>query len=375
LKLSEKPMNDNLVFNPTRLKFARKRRGFSAEALCGVLGITIKTLSNYENGRGEPPPAMLHKLTSVLQFPEEFFFADDISPIDDSAVSFRSLARMSAKVRDAVLHAGKIALDLSEWLDKRFETPPVVLPDLKDFTPEAAAEALRSTWMLGEKPIGNMVHLLESKGIRVFALTEDSMDMDACSFWKADRPFVFLNTKKSVEHSRFDAAHELGHLVLHKHGDPIGKSAEFQAHRFASAFLMTENSVRAYFRMCPTLDKIIEDKSLWKVSAAAYVRRLKDLSLITEWQYRSFSIELSKRGYMKKEPRPVPQRETSKLLPMLLQALREEGITRHSIAKDLNLYTKDVDALIFNLTILPLSGGAKSITHDPVNHGNLRIVK
>jgi Zn-dependent peptidase ImmA (M78 family)/DNA-binding XRE family transcriptional regulator len=367
-------MNDNLVFNPTRLKFARKRRGFSAESLCDDLGITIKTLSNYENGRGEPPPAMLYKLISVLQFPEEFFFAGDISPIDDSAVSFRSLARMSAKVRDAVLHAGRIALDLSEWLDKRFETPPAVLPDLKDFMPEAAAESLRSMWMLGEKPIGNMVHLLESKGIRVFALTEDTVDLDACSFWKDGRPFVFLNTKKSVEHSRFDAAHELGHLVLHKHGDPIGKAAELQAHRFASAFLMTESSVRAYFRMCPTLDKIMEDKSLWKVSAAAYVRRLKDLLLITEWQYRSFSIELSKRGYMKKEPRPITQRETSKLLPMLFQALREEGITKHNIAEDLNVYIKDIDSLIFNLTMLSLPGGTKSVSH-AVNHGYLRVVK
>lgn len=368
-------MDDNLVFNPTRLKFARKRRGFSAEELCADLDITVKTLSNYENGRGEPPPAILYKLTSVLQFPQEFFFADDIFPVDDSAVSFRSLARMSAKVRDAVLHAGRLALDLSEWLDKRFETPPAVLPDLKDFTPEAAAEFLRSTWMLGEKPIGNMVHLLESKGVRVFALTEDSTDMDACSFWKDGRPFVFLNTKKSIEHSRFDAAHELGHLVLHKHGDPIGKAVELQTHRFASAFLMTENSVRSYFRMCPTLDKIIADKSLWKVAASAYVRRLKDLSLITEWQYRSFSIELSKRGYMKKEPRPIIQRETSKLLPMFFKALREEGITKYNIAKDLNVYTKDIDSLIFNLTMLSLSGGAKSITHNHANRVNLRIVK
>lgn len=367
--------NESQFFNLTRLRFARNRRGISAKALCDVLGITTRTLSNYENGRIEPTPEMVYKLVSALQFPREFFFADDIAPIDENSVSFRSLARMLAKVRNAVLHAGRIALDFSEWLDKRFETPSVVLPDLKDFTPEAAAETLRYTWMLGEKPIGNMVHLLESKGIRVFSLTEDSTDMDACSFWKADRPFVFLNTKKSVEHSRFDAAHELGHLVLHKHGEPVGKEAEFQAHRFASAFLMTESSVKSYFCTWPTLDKIIEDKSLWKVSASAYVRRLKDLSLITEWQYRSLCVELSKRGYLKREPNPIPQRETSKLLPMLFQALREEGITRHNIAKDLNLYTKDIDSLIFNLTILPLPGGMKTAAQATINNGNLRIIK
>src|SRR5665811_1960894 len=108
-------MDDSLVFNSLCLKFARKRRGFSAQALCDALGITTRTLSDYENGQREPLPAVISKLASVLQFPEEFFFADDIFPLDDRSVSFRSLARMTARVRDTVLHAGQIALELSEW--------------------------------------------------------------------------------------------------------------------------------------------------------------------------------------------------------------------------------------------------------------------
>jgi len=305
---------------------------------------------------------MLPKLASELRFPIEFFFADDISPIGDNAVSFRSLARMSAKVRDAALHAGEIALQLSEWFDARFETPCVDLPDFKDLAPEAAAETLRNEWGLGERPIGNIIHLLEAKGARVFSLVEDTTDMDACSFWKADRPFVFLNTNKSVEHSRFDAAHELGHLVLHKHGDPIpvGKEVEIQAHRFASAFLMTEGSVKARYRNYATLDTIIADKSFWGVSAAAYVRRLKDLLLITDWQYRNYSIDLSRRGYMRTEPNPIVQRETSKLLPMLFQALREEGTSKYDIAKDLRVFTEEIDALVFNLAMIKVDGGSKS---------------
>lgn len=369
-------MGSNDIFNPTRLKFARKRRGIPAQTLCNALGITTRTLSDYENGRSEPQSYMLLKLTAALRFPEEFFYSEDIAPISDNTVSFRSLARMSAKVRDAALHVGQIALQLSEWLDNKFETPIVDFPDLKDFAPEAAAEALRNQWALGERPISNMIHLLESKGARVFSLVEDTTDMDACSFWKDGRPFIFLNTNKSVEHSRFDAAHELGHLVLHKHGDPIGKEIEFQAHRFASAFLMTEGSVKAHFRNYPTLDKIIADKTGWGVSAAAYVRRLKDLSLITDWQYRSFSIDLSRRGYMKTEPNPIVQREASKLLPMLFQALREDGITKYDIAKDLKVFAEEIDSLVFNLAMIKLDGGSKnSSDSNKANKRHLRIVK
>jgi hypothetical protein len=54
----------------------------------------------------------------------------------------------------------------------------------------------------------------------VFSLALDAAEVDAFSMWRQSTPYVFLNTKKSAEHGRFDAAHELGHLVLHRHGSP-----------------------------------------------------------------------------------------------------------------------------------------------------------
>lgn len=58
-----------------------------------------------------------------------------------------------------------------------------------------------------------MIHLLEAHGVRVLSLTQECREVDAFSLW-LQQPFVFLNTQKSGEHSRFDAAHELGHLPL-----------------------------------------------------------------------------------------------------------------------------------------------------------------
>src|SRR3546814_6566541 len=52
---------------------------------------------------------------------------------------------------------------------------------------------------------------------------EDTKNVDAFSCWRNGQPFVFLNTFKSAERSRFDAAHELAHLVLHRHGGPQGR--------------------------------------------------------------------------------------------------------------------------------------------------------
>ena len=289
-------MNDSANLTPSRLKFARKRRGFTIKKLSEELGITTRTLSSYENGTSTPKKLSLPLLSKTLSFPESFFFLDEIEPINQEAVSFRSAARMSAAIRDSALYASNIALEFIAWINRTFETPEVLLPELTGYDPEIAADVVRDYWSLGERPISNMVHLLESKGVMVFSLAEDTDDMDAYSFWRNDRPFVFLNIRKSVERSRFDAAHELGHLLLHrhalpKHAVPTGKEAESEANRFASAFLMPEKNIRAHATMrFPALASIISLKSLWLVSAAALIRRLKDLEILTEWQYRTLNI-------------------------------------------------------------------------------------
>lgn len=50
-----------------------------------------------------------------------------------------------------------------------------------------------------------MIHLLEKHGVKVFFLSENTADIDAFSFWKDNIPYIFLNTKKTGERSRFDA--------------------------------------------------------------------------------------------------------------------------------------------------------------------------
>lgn len=366
------------IFNPNRLKFARKRRGITLVSFASALNITSKTLSAYENGRSDPNDTTIISMAEFLNFPKDFFFREDIAELEKTTVSFRSLARMPAYVRDSALCAGQIALEFSSLLDKKFSLPVANLPDLRGYTPEAASEIIRSELAIGERSISSMVHLLESKGIRVFSLVEETYDMDAFSFWMGKYPFIFLNTKKSVERSRFDAAHELGHILLHKHGSPLGKEAETQANRFASALLMPQGSVIANLPRFVTLDNIIRLKSIWRVSASSLARRMKDLGLLTEWLYRSIMVEISKRGYMKCEPNAIKQPETSKLLPMIFNALREEGITKYHIAKELGLFVNEIDSLIFNLTITGIDSGVKktfSIQDKSKKTNHLKIIK
>lgn len=361
-------------FNPNRLKLARERRGVTITTLAKNIEMTTKIVSMYENGHQDPPPTTLEGIAKCLRFPVEFFYGDDIDELIPETVSFRALTKMKASQRDASIGAARLALQLHAWIDTRFELPSPDLPDLRNVEPEPAAASLRHDWGLGEMPIKNLVHLLESRGVRVFALDEKTRDMDAFSFWHGGVPFVFLNTNKSAEHSRFDAAHELAHLVLHKHGSPGGREAERQADQFASAFLMPRASVIAVAPRFAALDNLVRLKANWTVSVTALVRRLKDVGLISDWHYRNLCIECSRRGFRTQEPVPA-RRETSQVLNRIFELLREDGVSLHDVARELALPAEEIKTLVFALVVVGLQGGAVAPGRSARPKPSLRLIK
>lgn len=337
------------MFTPSRLTLARERRRLTKKGLAESLNVTPHTVLRYESGEITPTDEVVDRMAAVLEFPRAFFFRPDIDGPNPASASFRSLSAMSAKERDAALAAGTLAFEFSDWVDQQFDLPEADLVDLAGDSPEVAARALREEWGLGERPIKNVVHLLESKGVRLFSMAENTLAVDAFSVWRGNRPLVFLNTVKSAERSRHDAAHELGHLVLHKHGGPQGRGVEDEADQFASSFLMPEEDVRAALPRVHTLSQLLEAKKRWGVSVMSLVVRLNRLKILTDWQYRMFCIEASDRGYRTKEPMGMP-RERSVIWEKVLKTLWGERITKDGIAESLSIPTDELENLLFGLT-------------------------
>jgi Zn-dependent peptidase ImmA (M78 family)/transcriptional regulator with XRE-family HTH domain len=347
------------MFNPTRLTVARKRRGLTKIEFARQMNASLRSFKAYELGEYPPSEEAVTKIASVSGFPADFFFGDDLDEPRQDTASFRSMSRMKSSQREMALSQGAIALHLNRWLEERFELPPVDVPNLSDErSPESAAEALRHHWGIGELPVSNVIHLLEAKGVRIFSLAVDAHEVDAFSMWKESTPFIFLNNNKTTEHSRFDAAHELGHLVLHQHGGPRGREAEQEANSFASAFLMPRASVIAHAPRFPSLATIVKLKRIWKTSVAALCYRLHSVGMLTDWQYRMLYIQISKNGFRTTEPNEAP-RETSQILPKIFDALHKEGMTRPRIAHSLSLPQSELECLMFGLTITSIDGGRK----------------
>lgn len=357
------------MFNAGRLSLARARRSMTAKALAEKAGVGVDTITRLEKGRNEPEPETIEKLGQALGYPASFFMGEDIEEVDVGAVSFRSFSKMTARERNAAIAAGSLGLLLNGWVEGRFGLPDPDFPDelSSETNPEVAAARLRQHWGIGQQPIGSLLALLETKGVRMLSLSENTASVNAFSFWRGGKPYVFLNNFKSAESSRFDAAHELGHLVLHRHGDPKGdRSLEKEANSFASAFLMPADDVRARVPRVISTDVVLQAKLRWRVSAMALAYRLHQIRRLSDWQYKSICIDLSRRGYRIGEPVGI-ERETSVLWKKVLTMLWQERITRDDISEDLGIPVDELESLIWSLSAI--EPGQR-----PIQRGSLHVV-
>jgi Zn-dependent peptidase ImmA (M78 family)/DNA-binding XRE family transcriptional regulator len=357
------------MFTPARLRLARQRRQLTAAALARALDVSPRSVSDFEHGRRTPTEAELAELARILGFPVEFFAAGEPAELAEDVVSFRARAKLPARRRTGALAAGRLAIEFNAFLERRFTLPEVDVPVVNS-SPGAAVDAVREQWQLGSKPAPNLVHLLEAHGVRVFSLGVDHTDVDAFSFWHDGTPYVFLNTAKSAEHGRFDAAHELGHLVLHAGGRPLdGVDVEAEADAFASAMLMPDVDVLTYVPDDPTKDQVLRAGPRWRVSPLALTRRLRELRQVSDDVYRALCAELAR-----VDGDSDQARESSQLLAKVFKALREQGMSPHEVAAELMLSTQELNNIVFGLVVTALPGRSYALRTPGGRTAHLRLV-
>lgn len=130
--------------------------------------------------------------------------------------------------------------ELVSFIDKYVDFPQIDFPQIEITDIESielAAEKCRTHWGLGsDRPISNMIRVLENAGAVVTTFKDISDKIDAFSTSRS-RPIIIENNVTACR-MRFDLAHECGHLVMHEGIETGDAETESQAHRFASAFLL-----------------------------------------------------------------------------------------------------------------------------------------
>ncbi|NLZ34710.1 MAG: ImmA/IrrE family metallo-endopeptidase [Clostridiales bacterium] len=304
-------------FSGERLKKARIYRNMTISELAEKIDVTRQAISQYEKGIISPKPEVLFKLISALDFPIDFFREKDSINLQIENTFFRAL--LNTKNLDLATQEVKaeIIVRIYHFLGNYLEFPKLDLPEIENIDKENIediAGMLRSYWKLNEEPISNMVSLLEKKGIIVSSIVTDSQKIDAFTQIQVINGIKYYcvvlgNDKQSMVRRAFDAAHELGHIILHNELADIKylskeefKKVENEANMFAAAFLLPKNAFYSDLVDPTNLDSYVKLKKKWKVSIAAMVMRAKQLGRITTKQYQSLMKQISYNKWRKMEP-------------------------------------------------------------------------
>jgi Zn-dependent peptidase ImmA (M78 family)/transcriptional regulator with XRE-family HTH domain len=334
-------------FQGVRLSVARELRGLTRVDLADRIGKTASAISQFEGGRSRPDSKTLAAMALVLGIPVGFFARPDCRPLSLEACHFRTLRSASQRERRKLLSIGTLLSELVETLEEHVELPPERVSTAAQSLMahediERCAQKVRGAWGLGQGPIPNVVKLLQSKGVIVCIVPNTCREVDAFSAWHAGRPLVFLVGDRRGSRMRFDAGHELGHLIMHADVTPGGHEVERQAHRFSAAFLVPRDSFLQEWPRWLNWDQIFELKRRWGLSAAALVRRAFDLGALSEASYRRANIRLKQYG-------PDEPSECEAEYPTLLTRsldLLEGDVTLERLAAAQGIGVRDLEALV-----------------------------
>lgn len=329
-------------YNAERIVQARHLEGMTQKGLSERSHISQSKLSKLQNGFIAFGEDEAKAIAVALGFPVSYFTrTDPILPM--TAVTYRKTSKSSMGELSAVsieyselcatvsrlakllgMTAGKTA-----WIQKIAPRRP----DLSNAEIDSIAKQARSCMGLDPVgPIGNLTRSMERQGIVVAPMKSTGgggdektrLTSEGITYPKCEgMPCVGYSAGKRIggDRQRFTKAHELGHLILHRFRSPDApQQMEREAHLFAGALLLPSDDMLRVIGRNATLSDFLAVKSGWGVSVAASISRAHALGIISAERYRSLQIQLSSRGWRKREPVNVGE-EHPLLLKQMIQAV------------------------------------------------------
>ncbi len=330
-----------------RLKQARLGAGLSMETLVAKMDhfLTKQAISKYETGKSTPGPEVLVRLAEALGVKTSYFMQEP--KVEVEFIAYRKHSRLpkseanrlQARITDHLENYCWLAalFPVSSGRPERHAAAGIPTPKQAKSVEDAEriAKELRKEWNIGMDPIENMVETLEDHAAAVLVLDADGR-FDGVSAWakvhgddERKVPVVVTNTGMSGDRQRFNLAHELAHLVIKS---KTAKEEEDTAHRFAAAFLVPDEV--AYKELGRSRSRIEFDELLllkhkYGMSMQAWLRRAKDLGIISFSWYKNTFVTFRKRGWHRNEPgEQVASEKPIRFRQLVLRAMAEGVISR-----------------------------------------------
>lgn len=334
-----------------RIRRARLAAGLSLDDLASKLErpITKQALSKYERGASQPSALMVVELAQALGVKPSRLLSDpDVSV---RWVGYRRHASLSKGRMEAIAAAAEQRLVGEMELRGMFNV--ATTSDLPAPTPvntaddiEYAAENLRQHWGLGHASVNGLIETMEEHGSVVMSWAEVNGFDGLCGWANEEIPIIVINANREPDRIRFDAAHELGHLLLDVKNPSLDE--ERVMHRFAGSLLVPK---QAAYRELGTRRHNLSFAELglckqrWGLSMQGWAHRAHDLDIVDDSVYKKIFTEFSRRNWRRREPYRLEAVEEPILVRRLLwRALTERLITASDAHELLPSYEQEEEA-------------------------------
>lgn len=342
IPLSERPERGLLA---DRIRRARVMRGLSLREVAARAGLSPQAISKYERGLDVPTSKSLIKLGKALGVGVEYLLRPG------PELRLRPAYRQRARMRKRKKQVEAVVEQARELLERWITAEELVLGKAQQFRrpdglprhvanpedAEAAARNLRAKWGVGAGPVADLSGLLALHKIRT-AEVEAPEDFDGLLLVDEDNGYAFIAVRSGMpgDRQRFTLAHELAHLVLELPDHP---DAERLCHRFAGAFLVPPDDLRAWLgdrRRRLEVQELLWLKWRYGASMQVLVRRARDLGIIAESKSKSLFRLFRKKGWHRREPgEQVPPERLGVPLEELVERGVAEGIISRERAREL----------------------------------------
>lgn len=326
------------------LKYYRLKKNLTKKELASLIGVTPMAITYYESGARKPNMETIKELASALGVRTIDFLGDRNGKLEFSYGEFRKGSSLPKSQEEYIQES------IEEYMTRFFSVIDIMgesvlakVPLCHKLALEDKAEKdainLRMELRIPEDgPIGNLVELLENRGILVFYIDIDSFDFSGMNGFVNLRPFIVINQNMSSERMRSTIVHELAHLLFSWPLDMPKKEQEERATAISGAFLFSENDAKRKLgirRSYVSKDMEIICKE-YGISMYMLVKRAEICKIISTTSAKGFYIRAASLGWKKNEPSRIEKEEPMLFSQLVFRAVCEQEITIQKGAELLN---------------------------------------
>lgn len=340
-------------FIPQRIELLLDLEDMTQQKLAQTSGVPVHRLREIRAAQREFDAATATAIAEAVRYPVAFL-AQKAPEIPTYRLTNRKSSRTrAAEMKGVTAEYNIISQSLAavaeiihsepraQWLEQAAAKGPVSRNDID----RIAAAARGHLGIKTEEPIGNVMWAVEGGGVAVVPFSgglerrkygEGSEGVSAPEDQSGFGLIGYRSGSRSGDGVRFTVAHELGHLLLHRHFHPEEtRLQEKEANLFAGSFLMPKQAAESLLSASMGFSDLALLKSQWGISMSALISIAFNRGIIDQDRRRSLMMQLSARGWRKHEPVEVRE-EHPLLFKQMLGHAFGEVLTPSLVAVDPN---------------------------------------